>query len=262
MTTIAKPMQTLGITALLGVLAACNTINIAPAIADEQPKDHAVKWSYEGAGAAEHWGDLKPEYGVCSTGTQQSPIDLQPMYSAKMIAPATSWNSFSPIVVNNGHTIQVNVPEGSSMELEGKSFKLLQFHFHHGSEHTIAGKQYPLEVHFVHQAADGGLAVLGVFFEEGAQNETLAKIWNDAPAVKGEIQSQAVIDPSKLLPIDQSRFRYEGSLTTPPCSEVVNWVVFKQPLTASAQQIEAFAKIFAINYRPVQPLNRRFILSD
>jgi len=262
MTTITKQAQTLGVALLLGALAGCNTVGAAPAIAAEATNKPAAKWSYEGDTGAEHWGKLKSAYGACSAGIQQSPIDLTTTFNAEMIAPVTDWNSFAPTVVNNGHTIQVNVPAGSSMILEGKSFKLLQFHFHHGSEHTVDGKQYPLEVHFVHQSADGGLAVLGVFFEEGADNPTLAKIWNDAPAIAGEIKSEAVIDSAALLPADQSRFRYEGSLTTPPCSEVVNWVVFKQPLEASTAQIEAFAKIFESNFRPVQPINRRFILSD
>ncbi len=221
---------------------------------------HDVHWGYEGAGGPEHWGMLNEANHACGTGQQQSPIDLSGERTAALAPIAFEWNSFSPEVVNNGHTIQVNSTNGGHMVLDGKAYTLLQFHFHHGSEHTIDGHRFPLEAHFVHKAEDGNLGVIGVFFTEGAQNPALQKIWNLAPLEQGKMHADSAFQPTALIPQNQSYFRYEGSLTTPPCSQIVDWAVLSQPLEASAAQIQAFAGLFAHNYRPTQPLNRRFVL--
>lgn len=222
---------------------------------------HPGHWSYGGEGGPEHWGALAPENKPCSAGGQQSPIDLTSPLSANVATPVRSW---SPVhaaqVVNNGHTLQVNVSGPGSLKLAGKEYSLKQFHFHHPSEHTIDGKSFPLEVHFVHAASDGDLAVIGVMFEAGAVNPALNPIWAVAPAKEGKAEAAGEIDVSAFLPSDASVFRYEGSLTTPPCSETVHWTVMSTPITASASQIAAFAQLFPWNARPVQPLNRRYVL--
>lgn len=244
----------------LAIISACSTLSSAEPVTAENKQQ--VHWSYEGATGAPHWGTLKSEYATCAAGTQQSPIDFSAARSATINAPNVNWSPFKPVIVNNGHTISVNAPTGSSIVLDGKTFQLLQFHFHAASEHTVNGKQYPLEVHFVHQAQDGSLGVLGVFFKQGAENPTLAQIWGAAPSVIGQIAGETMIDPANLLPQDKGFYRYEGSLTTPPCSEVVSWVVYKQPIELSKPQIEAFSSVFVNSFRPTQPLHRRFVLTS
>lgn len=220
----------------------------------------APHWSYAGHDGPENWGALDTEFATCASGSQQSPIDLK---DARAVVPSPieiKWKSFTPHVVNNGHTIRINTGEKGAMVLDDKSYTLLQFHFHYKSEHTINGLHYPLEAHFVHKANDGTLGVIGIFFKEGANNPTLQKIWDMAPLEKGEIMGKKKIKPKTLLPRQRAYYRYAGSLTTPPCSEIVSWAVFAVPLEASKAQIEAFAGLFDHNNRPIQPANRRFIL--
>ena len=218
-------------------------------------------WSYEGEGGPSHWGKLAPEYAACGTGQQQSPVDLANAVPADLGAGQVNWSAAESYeVVNNGHTIQVNWPGGSSFTLRGKKYDLLQFHFHHMSEHTLAGKQFPLEAHFVHKAADGNLAVLGVFFNEGAAHPDIGTLWSAAPATEGKAQGKGAVDPRRMLPGAASAFIYAGSLTTPPCTEIVSWTVLSSPMSASKEQIAAFASLFPKNFRPVQPMNRRFLL--
>lgn len=217
-------------------------------------------WSFEGQTGPAHWGSLGTEYAACGTGVEQSPIDLASPIPAEFQPAALRWQDDTDgQVINNGHTIQVNVPNGSAVKLDGTTYELLQFHFHHPSEHLIDGKALAMEAHFVHRSAAGGLAVLGVMIGEGAENAALAPIWSAMPKEK----SEGPVVPVALkafLPADRAQFRYAGSLTTPPCSEIVNWVAYKTPVEASRAQIEAFATLFPMNARPVQPLNRRFLL--
>jgi len=222
-----------------------------------------VHWTYHGEEGPEHWGELSPDFHTCSIGTQQSPIDLTGPVRVSQDGLTVNWQPL-PLdhVVNNGHTIQVNCPPGSTIQAGGRSYTLLQFHFHHPSEHKLAGRAFPLEVHFVHRSEAGDLAVLGVFFTEGAENATLAPIWAAMPHQAGEADGHATVNPAALLPAAHDHFHYAGSLTTPPCSETVSWYVLRQPVEASAAQIGAFAALFDNNARPTQPVNRRFLLSD
>ncbi|MGH6718639.1 MAG: carbonic anhydrase, partial [Alphaproteobacteria bacterium] len=162
---------------------------------------------------------------------------------------------------NNGHTIQVNCEGGGFSMIEGSRYELLQFHFHHPSEHLLAGRSFDLECHFVHKSAAGGLAVLGVFIRPGMANATLAPIWAAMPSEGGQDAALgAVVDPAGLLPAERGFFRYMGSLTTPPCSEGLTWTVFKTAVEASVTQIQQFAALFPMNARPVMPRHRRFLL--
>jgi carbonic anhydrase len=243
-----------------GAACLCGTCGstIGQALASE-----GAHWAYEGHGGPAEWGALSPEYAACSMGKEQSPIDLAKAIGSIMGDPVPSWRPIQLKVQNNGHTIQVDCTGGGSLMLDGKSYELLQFHFHHPSEHTIDGAVFDMECHFVHKAADGGLAVLGVMIAKGAANPALEAIWQIMPANGGETASApSLLDPVKLLPRDKVTFRYAGSLTTPPCSEVVQWVVYRQGITASADQIARFGRLFSNNARPVQPLNRRKLLLD
>jgi len=165
-------------------------------------------------------------------------------------------------MLNNGHTIQVNYGAGSGITVDGVEFALKQFHFHAPSENHIDGISYPMEAHLVHADKDGHLAVIAVMFEEGAENAALAGIWPDMPANAGDSQALAsAFDVSKLLPENRDYYRFNGSLTTPPCTEGVRWLVMKTPVSASKDQVEAFTHMLHHpNNRPVQPVNARVIL--
>ena len=229
---------------------------IAPAQGAEE-----VAWSYEGATGAERWGALDASFAACSEGIQQSPIDLRGGFLlAGADGLAINWQATAAEVVDNGHTIQVNVAPGSAIELEGRDFDLLQFHFHLPSEHTADGTSIPMEVHFVHQADAGDLAVIGVFMAAGAGHAAIDSIWNAIPDAVGEAASIGAFDPSALLPDGRGYSRYAGSLTTPPCSEVVSWVVLNEMIQVSQAQVDAFAELYPMNARPVQELNRRLVL--
>jgi carbonic anhydrase len=223
----------------------------------------APHWEYEGASGAAKWGSLDKSFQLCEGGQAQSPFDIKPSIDADLPSIEFSYSPFSPKIVNNGHTIQVNVPAGSSITVGADTYQLLQFHFHTPSEYQIGGKAYPLEVHFVHKRTDGALGVVGVMFEEGTANAELEKIWKNMPATAGEKDaSDVTLDVTTLLPTDQLYYRFMGSLTTPPCSEGVNWHMMQQPITASKEQIKAFQKLFPMNARPLQPANNRLIVKD
>ncbi len=220
-----------------------------------------VSWSYRGAAGPDRWGGLDASFAACADGAQQSPIDLANAIPARGGALEIDWRPAAAEVIDNGHTIQVNMTAGSSIRLEGRDFSLLQFHFHLPGEHTVAGRSIPMEVHFVHQAAQGDLAVIGVFMETGAGHAAIDRIWNAIPDTVGEPTSLAEFDPRDLLPDGLGHSRYAGSLTTPPCSEVVSWVVLDEMIAVSQAQVDAFADLYPMNARPVQDLNRRFLLS-
>jgi len=235
--------------------------NASPSEDDAKAAPHPAHWTYGGEAGPEHSGERANANKPCTIGLQQSPVDLSGAVSATVPAPVPKWiPTHGGQVVNNGHTLQVNVNNAGGVRLEGKDYALKQFHFHHPSEHTIDGKVYPLEVHFVHAAADGDLAVVGALFDEGAPNPALDAIWATAPVKEGEAAMAAEIDALKFMPPKVGVYRYEGSLTTPPCSETVHWTVMSTPVTASPGQLAAFASLFPWNARPVQPLNRRYIL--
>jgi len=219
-------------------------------------------WSYSGDTGPERWGSLSPEYAACSQGKEQSPVNISDAQHAKLPAIEFNYQSSALAVINNGHTIQVNYAPGSSITLDGKTYNLVQFHFHHVSETTIKGKHSPLEGHLVHKSADGKLVVVAVMFDEGAANPAIKTVWSHVPKKVGSENKPAgvQVSASQLLPTDRNHYTFPGSLTTPPCTEGVTWLVMAHKMTASKEQIEAFAKLYPNNYRPVQPLNGRTIM--
>ena len=222
---------------------------------------HDAHWSYDGEGGPEHWGSLSTDFKACDLGLAQTPIDIKGATRAELAGVAPNFSPMPLKILNNGHTIQANCEPGSRTIVDGEPFDLLQFHFHHPSEHLLSGKAFDLELHFVHKSAAGRLAVLGVFIQPGAENAALAPIWAAMSKEAGDEKAAGVtITPGDLLPADRGFFRYHGSLTTPPCSEGVLWTVFKSPIEASPAQIRQFAELFLVNARPAQPLNQRFLL--
>ncbi len=227
--------------------------------------DAPPHWTYEGEEGPDHWGELMADYETCSTGTHQSPIDIVAPTSESLTDIAFNYEPTDLVIKNNGHTIQVDYAEGSSITVDGTEYMLKQFHFHHPSEHTIAGVIYPMEMHLVHADADGNLAVVGVLIKEGAaDNDAFASVWANLPAEEMEPTSidYETVDAAELLPTDHSYDTYSGSLTTPPCSENVKWLVLTTPIELSVEQISAFTDIFELNARPVQPLNDRSVTED
>lgn len=220
-------------------------------------------WDYGGETGPAHWGDLSAEFRVCEFGFEQAPVGLRNAVSAELTGVEPEFRATPLKIVNNGHTIQINCAPGSRSRIEGRYFDLLQFHFHHPSEHLLSGRVFEMELHFVHKSGDGRLAVLGVFIRKGAQNAALAPIWASMPMETGPVQEIGTrIHPAALLPSRSRFFRYQGSLTTPPCSEGVLWAVFEEPIEASEDQTRKFAGLFPVNARPAQPVNRRFLLQS
>ncbi len=218
-------------------------------------------WTYSGEHGPEHWGSLSGEFSTCDTGRLQSPFDIQADISAYLPGLGLNYRSVPMKIINNGHTIQADMAGGGTLNVDGKSYNLLQFHFHAGSEYAIDGKTYPLEVHLVHASDAGELAVVGVMFEEGEANAELANIWANMPASKGENEvAGKSVNVSNLLPQSRKYYRFMGSLTTPPCSEGVNWHMMSEPITASAEQIAAFTAIYPMNARPLQDENNRLVV--
>ena len=227
----------------------------------------SAPWSYGGADGPAHWGRLSDQYKACSFGKRQSPIDLGAAHLAQGGDLTLQWQPFAATVSHTGHTIEVDPADakaaGGFLELGGQRYRFLQFHFHHPSEHVLAGNRWPLEAHFVHQAVAGhDLAVVAVLFRPGRANDALEQIFSRMPGKPGTVALQSALDMSQLLPRSAVTYRYAGSLTTPPCSENVNWVVFRDPIEASSGQIDSFARLFPMNARPVQPLANRSVTID
>lgn len=225
----------------------------------EKGKSH---WGYIGEKGPENWGNLSEDFYTCQSGQSQSPVNLQSAVDADLPTLKINYKDTPLRIINNGHTIQINYQPGSILTLDDEPYELLQFHFHHPSEHKVEGEALPMELHIVHKSKKGSLAVIGVFLKEGQANPTLQRVWQSMPRKQGKEQtiSNININVSDLLPKDQDYYRYFGSLTTPPCSETVNWIVLKEPVEISNQQIQKFAQIFPINARPVQQVKRRFLL--
>lgn len=232
----------------------------------ESAKEHnCAHWTYKGESGPEKWAELCPDYSGCS-GTKQSPIDLNgDQFNEELEELILSYSSGTELnATNNGHTVQVNIANGSTFMLDTIPFELKQFHFHCPSEHTLSGKVFPMEVHLVHLSEAGAIAVVGILFEEGEENAFLSTIINELPvSADSTVTSTTNVDVNSLLPKTKNYYKYTGSLTTPPCTEGVNWFVMKTPISASKEQIEKFISMMpAHNARPVQPLNERTIGSN
>src|SRR5450756_2744807 len=223
----------------------------------------AHHWSYEGDTGPAKWGDLDAANKVCGIGSQQSPLDIGATIKSKRPALKINWARSADTIVNNGHTIQLNFAEGSTMTLGDVKYKLVQLHFHRPSEHLIGGKNFPMEAHFVHRAESGALAVVGVLMTTGKSNPAFHWIVSTMPAEEGPaVKADPRIDPHALLPARLGYYRYPGSLTTPPCSEIVEWLLLTSPIHVAEADIASFAKLYPLNARPAQKDNRRYVLQS
>jgi carbonic anhydrase len=215
-------------------------------------------WSYQGHGGPAEWGELDPAFATCQLGKLQSPIDIRGAKAADLPAIKFDYKPSPLRVIDNGHSIQVNYAPGSSIDVGGTRYELVQFHFHKPSEEKIDGKAHAMVAHLVHKGADGKLAVVAVLLDAGGTNPTIDTIWKNLPQEKGkEATVNATIDAATLLPADHGYYTFQGSLTTPPCSEDVRWFVLKTPVKVAGSEITTFGKIYPMNARPSQPLNGR-----
>jgi len=220
---------------------------------------HAVHWDYEGAMGPENWGK---EFPTCGKGKSQAPLNIKGPFEKVRFSIAPDYKQGQLKIVNNGHTIQVNVPTGSKIRIDGKPFDLLQFHFHRPSEEHIDGKPSAMVVHFVHKSPEGELAVLAVMLREGNENPGIKTLWTHAPKAEGPeaVPDGVMFNPANLLPKEMDFFHYDGSLTTPPCTEKVKFYILKTQVNIAKEQVTDFP--FKMNARPVQPANGRPIYTN
>ena len=242
-----RPIVLLGLAASMGSVAATAA-----------PDAH---WTYGGHTGPAEWSALNPEFATCKLGTHQSPIDIRSAKSADLPAIEFNYLATPLAVIDNGHTIQVNYEPGSWIEVGGARYELVQFHFHKPSEEKIDGKAHAMVAHLVHKNAEGKLAVVAVLLDGGGASATIDSIWKNLPKEKEKqvIIPGATVDATALLPKDHGYYTFQGSLTTPPCSEEVTWMVLKTPVKIASGEIGQFGKIYPMNARPTQPLNDRLV---
>ncbi|WP_347551393.1 carbonic anhydrase family protein [Pseudalkalibacillus hwajinpoensis] len=244
----------------VGLLAGCS-LETTKEI-DENQAVEDVKWSYEGETGPSNWDTLHPEFATCGKGEKQSPINIDESnveLNEELEAIGINYQSTDFSFENNGHTVQLNdQSRDNSIELQGEEYTLQQLHFHIPSENTMNGDHFAMEAHLVHENEAGDLAVLGLLIEEGDENPILAEVFSNIPAQNNDEELSSNIKLDSLLPEEKSTFRYSGSLTTPPCSEGVSWIILEEAIELSEEQIEAFSERFPHgNARGTQPLNSR-----
>lgn len=219
-----------------------------------------VHWGYSGLGAPENWAKL-PGNALCGSGKRQSPIDIRGGIKVDLEPIKFDYRPTQFRITDNGHTVQVDVAEGNTITVMGRSWQLVQLHFHRPSEERVSGKSYEMSMHLVHRDYANNLAVIAVLMERGPEHPVIQTLWNHLPLDTGlSVEPPNVaIDLMKLLPERRDYYTYMGSLTTPPCTENVLWMVFKEPILVSPEQIGIFARLYPNNARPVQPANDRLI---
>ena len=218
-------------------------------------------WSYEGKTGAKNWDKLSAGFAACGKGERQSPIDIRGAIRGDLAPIRFAYKPVPLSIIDTGHTVQVNTKGGGSITVDDEEYELQQFHFHHPSEERINGRSYDMTLHLVHQSKAGQPAIVSVMIEAGKEHRLLRKLWSHLPLdpARPVTRADVEIDPAELLPETHKHYTYMGSLTTPPCSEGVLWLVMKTPIRASAEQIAGFARIYRNNARPIQPRNARVI---
>ncbi|MGE5649034.1 MAG: carbonic anhydrase [Bacillota bacterium] len=265
----ARPLTADEIAAMIKTRLAEIRKNRASRLADERAKaaaelsersERAEHWSYDGENGPEKWGKLNPAWAACASGKRQSPIDIRDGIQVELEPVMFDYLPSRFSVLDNGHTVRVNVGSGSSITLTGRRYELEHFHFHRPSEEKINGRGTEMVAHLVHKDAEGRIAVVAVLIDSGAAHGLIQTVWNNLPLEKNEpLAPISTIDINQLLPQRRDYYTYMGSLTTPPCSEGVLWIVMKEPIQASPQQIAIFGRLYPMNARPVQDTSGRLI---
>jgi len=224
------------------------------------PVPRGTHWSYEGDSGPANWSKINVDWAKCGNGSRQSPIDIRDGMKVELEQISFDYHPSSFNVVDNGHTVQVGVSGGNYITVQNRMFELQQFHFHRPSEERINGKAFEMVVHLVHRDAEGRQAVLALLLERGAPQATIQTVWNNLPLEKFEtMQPTILLDPAEMLPARRDYYTYMGSMTEPPCSEGVLWLVMKQPVQASPAQMALFSRLYPLNARPIQPGTGRII---
>lgn len=219
-----------------------------------------LHWGYAGEGGPAEWGELDPSYTTCSRGTRQSPIDIREGIRVDLDPIQFDYRPTAFRVIDNGHTVQVNLAPVNSIQIGGRRYELVQFHFHRPSEERINGRQFDMVAHLVHKDPEGRLAVVAVLIEQGRQHPVVQSVWNNLPLERGEENAaQSALDLNALLPEDRRYYTYMGSLTTPPCTEGVLWMVLKEPVQVAPDQVLVFSRLYPMNARPIQSGSGRLI---
>jgi carbonic anhydrase len=230
----------------------------APVPAAAAPASPA--WSYEGDSGPEHWARLSPDFALCGSGRRQSPIDIRDGFAVELEPVVFDYRPVPFTVTDTGRTLQVGLAPGSHIEVEGSRYALEQLLFRHPAEEVVDGRRAEMSVHLVHRDGEGRLAIVAVPLERGAALPPVQAVWNHLPLSSGEpVQARTALDPGGLLPADRRYFTYIGSLTTPPCTEGVRWIVLKTPVQVSEAQIRFFARLHPMNARPVQAAAGRIV---
>ncbi len=235
------------------------TLMVMPA----QEAAGGAHWGYGSKDGPAHWAELSPEYATCGHGRNQSPVNIRSEIKADLPPIDFHYEGKVTDLINNGHTVQANYIPGSYIKIDGKRYELKQFHFHSPSENHVHGKSFPMEVHFVHAAKDGSLAVIAVLMKIGRANPALERLWHFMPIHAGESSKvNERVKAETLLPGNRDYYRFNGSLTTPPCTEGVLWLVMKRPVSISEKQVAIFRRAMHDHpdNRPLQPLNARAVL--
>ena len=249
----------------VGVLAAAGTLwaadgDLAGLHALVPANRPALVWQYDGDQGPSHWGELAPITATCEKGAHQSPINIRTVpHPHSHDGLLIHYNAAPAQVVTSRHTVEVEFREGGTLEILGRSYSLKEFHFHEPSEHQLNGITYPMEAHLVHRDAEGHLVVLAVLMDLGVESASLAAVWDRIPSGKQDDVRDLLVNAQELLPKDLHHYAYDGSLTTPPCTEGVHWIVLKAPIAITASHLERFIALVGHNARPVQPLNEREI---
>jgi len=220
-----------------------------------------LAWSYDGKEGPEHWGKLSEEFSMCSAGSTQSPIDIEESLDANL-KPLKLLQKFpAKEILQTNHSIQLNFRDGNIVAIDNITFKLKQANFHTPSEHSIQGKSFPLEAQFLHSDIKGNMAIVAVLFREGRPNPGLEKVLKQLPNESNKaVTLKSRLLASEMMPSNQDYYRFSGSLTSPPCTEGIRWILIKTPMTASKEQIDALAALTQHNNRPLQALNGRLIV--
>lgn len=225
-----------------------------------KPKVYSNVWSYEGESGPANWGSINPAWAKCATGNRQSPIDIRDGMKVDLEQIGFDYHPSSFNVTDNGKTVQVMVGGGNFMNVGNRMYELVQFHFHRPSEERINGKGYEMVVHLVHKDPEGHIAMLALLLERGKPQPVIQTVWNNLPLEKYDtVAPSTVLDPLELLPARRDYYTFMGSMTTPPCQEGVLWIVMKEPVQASPQQMALFSRLYPLNARPVQPSSGRII---
>jgi carbonic anhydrase len=239
----------------------CALLLAAVSTAQHQP---GHTWDYSTEHGPTHWGDLSPEFAPCSHGHHQSPIDIRNPQKADLPPLQFDYKPTPLDIIDNGHTIMINYAPGSSLSVGDKKYELKQFHFHRPSEEKIDGKGFAMTIHLVHADAQGKLAVVAILLRQGDDNTLVRELWSHLPKEKEKEEqlNNIQIDVDALLPADHGYYTFDGSLTTPPCTEDVTWYVLKHPVTVTAAEIERFSKLYRDDARPTQPLYGRVVMES